>query len=330
MAERLITEQIAVQQAVEQNYFYFGGYEDEILKNPSDNASSRLLTALGTVFVSPSDLFLIIACWYCGVGTPYSIASMLHKMRDENPDKSIIDVSLKTEAQTGVVYSRLKKLEKCGVFLKRRVSDKESARNTVTYTVLPEMVRFAFSQLEIPISVPSYVINSWADRKEFTRQLLVSRWIAYNMESVHIRHFKKYRKIPRSEGRGVQEFTYLWFSSEKNGKRYSVMVYPFVFEIDSRVNNEYENEIYNVEIPFQKLNDFLRYCDNGEDIGALILLVDREQDFLKLSNYVKQKIPEKYHENILISSNGLIGSQMPDTMYFNVRGSFYDPEKRMF
>lgn len=327
-----ITESEAIRLAVENNYLCYGNYTIDIERRPAERCETRMMSAINTAnFVIPCDLFIIIAVWYSGVATSYSVAAILNKMREDNPDKDIIHVDVATEQRTKVVSARLKKLDKLGIFYKRRVLDNNSERQLVTYTVSPEAVRIAFAMLEMPVNFPTEVTGTWGERREFLRQLLVSRFITYNLSSTAVKHFARYKRIPKQGiKRAYHEFTYLWFSSEKNQKKYSVMVYPFVFTNDPAITNEYENQMKNVEIPFRKLNDFLLFCESdNESTGGLVLIVDRESDLGTLANMVKKYIPEQYHQTIMLTSSGLLGTQSKETMYFSVNGKFF-PEDAMF
>lgn len=327
-----ITERDAMQMAVDSNYMYYGGgYELEVERRPSENCATRLMCQQGTEnFVFPSDLYIITAVWYCGVATTYSVAAILHKMRNENPEKAILDTSVSDEKTNKKVATRLKKLEKTGIFYRRRVIDTTKGRSIVTYTVSPEAVRLAFQMLEIPVNYSNNTIGFWGERREFLRQLMVSRWIAYNMEVQTIKHFRRNRRIPKQgqNQHGTHEYNYLWLSTEKNGIKYSVVVQPFIFTNDEVLTNEHEHKLITEEIPFQKLNDHMEYCKKGEYTGGLILIVDKESDLGLLAQSVKSHLPEEYFDRILLTSNGLIGTQTIDSMYFGVNGQFVPPDKR--
>lgn len=327
------TEAEIIKEAYQSNYMWYGGFETEILHRPTDGCIDKMICCVGyEEFVPPSDLFIIIATWNCGVATSGAVTAMLHKMHEENPEKSILNYTLEEEARTSAIRSRIRNLSKNNLFLEVVVKDSKpgSERRVMTYMPSEMAVRFAITNTESLMSKRSDVLNVWGNDKEFLRRLLVSRFINYNFYSSCIKHFRRYSKLPKIGG-GYNIYQYLWFSSVKDGKTYSVMVQPFVLKRDERINNEEESYINNVMAPLKKLHDFLLFSESTEQLGALVLIVDKEEDLNPLSMYVKKYIPEeRFYERILLTSNGLLGTQQLDTMYFGLNGLLVPSEKRMF
>lgn len=331
-----ITEEQAGKMASKINYAYFGGYELEVQKHPSQECSSRLMARAGVDLVLPSDLYIILAVYYCGVATTYSIAAILCQMKKQEPEKYILDISVKEEREHRIIEYRLKILTACGIFMVRRVKDKNTTRSLLTYTVSPMAVKFALKMLESPNRIKQDAFNWWPERREFTRQLLVAKFIEKAMESVNIRHFSKSKSYPKPGG-GTMEFNYLWLATQKNGVKYSVLVQPFVFTIDPAVQNEKENTIVSENIPFRKLTAFLELSEKemeknpDSSTAGLVLIVDKESDFKHLAECAHKWIPERFHSNIMLTSAGLMYSQGNiDTMFVDMDGHFITEDNRLF
>lgn len=327
---RNIDEKTAMQMAVNSNFLYYGGYDIAVERLPKEGVATKFMTALDSKIVLPSDLFIILAAYNCGTATTYSVASMLGKMREDDPDKTILDTSYDREQETKLVAYRMGILEKTGIFYKRRLIDKQdSERSVVIYSVLPEGLRFVLRMLESPMYVRSDMSDYWAEGREITRQLMVSTFIMRNFGLTTIKHFSRYKSITKKGG-GAYDFRYLWLSVNKAGVKRSVIVYPFVFTNDPNIHNSRENEMYGITIPFQKLNAFLEYSENGEYEGGLVLIVDKEDDLGLLAQYVADKIPSKYHDRIMLTTMGLLRTQDIPSMYFGLNGRFVPEEKRLF
>lgn len=323
-----LTEKEIILQAKNYNWVRADLLEAAIEKRPSMEVGTALMSNFGTAdFVFPSDGFIMLASWYAGIATQESTAAVLSFLRRERPESPIID--RRTASEIRDVDSRLRKLSKQGVYLKKKYYKIGEERGFTGYIISPLAIKIIINMLELPIDTGGVTFERFPARNEEVRMLLVSRWISNNLHIPTIKHIARNKSYLRMNGtKEKYVHRYLWFSSEKNNVEYSTLVFPFVLTRDRDIVNEKEYMIYNVYQPFDRINAFFRSTENTEKEGRAILIVDREEDLPDMAKYVRERLQPMYYDRILITTAGIIATQPLERMYFDILAKFI-PEDRI-
>lgn len=308
--------------AQRKHFTYYKGYSfsyDNVV-SPDPDKSLAYGIYRGIVVV-PSDLFIILAVYTCGMATTYSTDAVLRLMRAENPEKYI-----PYNDSEGALFQRMTVLARVGLLVKVKLVENEikeeykNVRTLYAFTAPKTAVNIAYSYLEIPKDISANRIFILNPRQQ-ARWMAVADFISVVFTSGSVRHFSRdyYFYIQDGTRKKRMENPFLWFSAESSDRKIEYLVYPVVLTPEPSMTNEHEDAI-NLNGVFIMFRRWINYCEEKGKIGRIILIADHVNDLGNVAKIVRDKIDAEHYDKFAITSAALLVAYQDNAPYFDCVG----------
>lgn len=310
-------------QAQRKHFTYYNGYSFSYENAASPDVDKSLTYGIfRRDIVVPSDLFIILAVYTCGMATSYSADAVLRLMRAENPEKYI-----PYNDSDGALYQRMTVLAKVGLLIKVKLVENEikdghtNARTIYAFTAPKSAVNIAYSYLEIPKDISANRIFILNPRQQ-ARWMAVSDFISVVFTSGCIKHFSRdyYFYIQKDGSRKRRmDNPFIWFSAEAQDQKIEYLVYPVILTPEPSMTNEKEDAI-NLNGVFLMFRNWIDYCSEKGKNGRIILVVDHVNDLGNVAKLIRDKIEPEHYDKFAITGAALLVTYRDKTPYFDCTG----------